>query len=83
VNQPAEVILRVDVGAEAEDEEQAQLAQRLRKDIRELDVDAVEWVHAGEAPVGAKGDPAALGALAVTLAPAVIAPLMSMLSSWL
>lgn len=82
-NEAAQVILRVDAGAGSEDEDRAQLAQRLRQDIRELDVDSVDWVRASETPAGAKGDPATMGALAVTLAPTVITPLMSMLSSWL
>jgi hypothetical protein len=80
---PAQLILHVDAGAGAEVEDQTRLAQRLRQDLRELDVDGVDWVRAGEAPAGSKGDAAALGSLAVTLAPSVITPLMGMLSSWL
>jgi len=82
-DQPAHLILRVDAGATAEVEDQAQLAHSLRQDIRELDVDSVDWVRAGEAPAGSKGDAAALSSLAVTLVPTVITPLMGMLSSWL
>lgn len=82
-DQPAQLILHVDAGAASEVEDQAQLAQRLRQDIRELDVDSVDWVRAGEAPAGSKGDAATLSSLAITLAPTVITPLMGMLSSWL
>lgn len=82
-DQPLQIMLHLNAGGVADADEQAQLSQRLRLEIRELDVDAVDWVRAGDAPAGAKGDVATLGTLAVTLAPTLITPLMGMLSSWL
>jgi hypothetical protein len=45
-------------------EEVAQLSQRLRHDIQQLDVNAVDFVREGKAPAGAKGDPVSLATLA-------------------
>jgi hypothetical protein len=76
-------MLHIDLGPEADKEEQTQLAQRLREDLLELDVDRVEQVRSGAAPAGAKGEPIALATLAVTLAPIVLTELMKALQSWL
>jgi hypothetical protein len=82
-NQPAQVMLHVDAGPEADKEEQALIAQLLREELLELDVDGVEPVRSGAAPAGAKGDPVALGTIAITLAPMVVAELMKALQAWL
>jgi hypothetical protein len=82
-NQPAQIMLQLDAGPEADQEEQARLTQRLRENILELNVDDVEQVHTGRAPAGAKGDPVALATLAVTLAPLVLTEVMKALQAWL
>ena len=82
-NQLVELVLHLDVGPEADKEEQALLAQRLREDILELDVESAEQVRSGAAPAGAKGEPAALATLAVTLAPVALTELMKALQAWL
>lgn len=70
-------MLRIDAGPGADDEEVAELSQQLRKDLLELDVETIDLVHTGEAPSGTKGDTITLSALAVTLAPAVLEGLIS------
>jgi hypothetical protein len=82
-NHPARLVIHIDAGAEADQEEQAELAQRLRENLLELDVDTVEQVRSGAAPAGAKGDPMTLATLAVTLAPIALTELMKALQSWL
>jgi hypothetical protein len=60
-----------------------ELTRQLRSEVAELDVDDVEQVSAGVAPPGTKAvDLAAIGQMAVTLAPAVIPPLFDLLKSW-
>jgi hypothetical protein len=76
-------MLHIDAGPEADKEEQARLAQRLRENLLELDVDNVQQVHSGTAPAGAKGDPVALATLAVTLAPLLLTEVMKALQTWL
>jgi len=82
-NEPAHLTLHIDAGPESDREEQAKLAQRLRDDLLELNVDRVEEVRSGRAPRGAKGDPVTLATLAVTLAPMALTEIMKALESWL
>ena len=79
---PSSVRIRIDGAAGSDQEELATLGQRLRRDIQQLDVDTVDFVHEGSAPAGAKGDPAAIASLAVTLAPIVLKSLFDLLQSW-
>jgi hypothetical protein len=59
----------VDAGPDSDAEELAELAQRLRGQLLELDVDAVEPAPGGEAPAGAKGvELLAIGGLVVQFA---------------
>ena len=82
-SQRERLILHIDAGAEADKEEQARFARRLREDLGQLNVDAVEQVASGPALPGAKGDPVTLTTLAVTLAPLVVSELMKTLRAWL
>lgn len=62
----------------------ADLTAGLRREILDTDVNSADFVAAGKAPAGAKSDAlVAVGALAVTLAPAVMESLMGVISSWL
>jgi hypothetical protein len=82
-NKTAKLLLHIDTGADTDTEEQARLTDRLRADLLELDVDAVDRVHSGASPAGAKGDPITLAALAVTLAPVALNGLMKAVQAWL
>lgn len=82
-NQPAQLMLHVDAGPEADQEELEQLAHRLREHLLELDVYDVEPFRSGAAPAGAKGDPITLATLAVTLAPIALTEVMKALQAWL
>lgn len=60
-----------------------ELTRQLREEVEELNVDSVEQVSAGAAPVGTKSaDFMAIGQMAVTLAPAIVPPLFDLLKSW-
>ena len=62
----------------------AALAAQLRREILDADVDDAEPVAAEKAPAGAKSAAlAAVGTLAVTLAPTVLESLMTIIASWL
>ena len=59
------------------------LTRQLAREVNELDVERVEQVSEGESPVGTKAlDMAAIGQLAVTLAPTLVGPLFDLLKSW-
>ena len=76
--------LIVEVSVEGGDPvELDELTRQLRAEVNELDVESVEQVSAGQAPEGSKAvDMAALGQLAVTLAPSLVPPLFDLLKSW-
>lgn len=82
-NTPATLTLSVDAGSGADLEESAELARRLRQFMLERDVDRVEFARSGDVPAGSKGDVVALASLAVTLAPAALTGLTTLLQSWL
>jgi hypothetical protein len=66
--QPATVHVEVGLEAESDAEELAELTARLQRQLRQLDVDAVDRPSEGPAPAGAKGpELLALGTLLVTL----------------
>jgi hypothetical protein len=81
--QPVQLTLHLHAGTEADREEQAHLTQRLRENLLELNVDRVEPVRSGTTPAGAKGDPATLAALVVTMAPMALTEVMKALQTWL
>jgi hypothetical protein len=62
----------------------ADLTAKLRREILDTDVDSAEPAPAGVAPEGAKsGALVAIGALVVTVTPAVVESLMGVILSWL
>jgi hypothetical protein len=76
--------LLIELSLEGDDvAELDELTRQLRSEVGELNVDSVEQVSAGIAPPGTKAvDLAAIGQMAVTLAPVVIPPLFDLLKSW-
>jgi hypothetical protein len=64
----ARLLLRITADPDADAEEVENLTRRLRQELLQHDVDAVDHVGAAIAPAGAKGDPVTLGTLLVTLA---------------
>jgi hypothetical protein len=65
-------------------EELDRSTRRLRTELQDLSVDSVSLEPAGDLPAGAKAaDAATLGALAVSLAPAVIPALIDLLKHWM
>jgi hypothetical protein len=59
------------------------LTRQLRAEVAELNVDSIQQVSKGVAPKGTKAvDVAAIGQMAITLAPTVIPPLFGLLKSW-
>ena len=65
----AQLAAVVDAGPDSDAEELAELTRRLRGQLLELDVDAVEPATAGEAPAGSKGvELLAIGGLVIQFA---------------
>jgi hypothetical protein len=69
--------------ADADAEELDRLTRHLRAEIRELDVESVEFIREDTLPQGAKSAEAVtLGALAVAVLPGVVPKLVELLQAW-
>ncbi|MFJ3302527.1 hypothetical protein ACIPSA_05300 [Streptomyces sp. NPDC086549] len=77
--------LVVSGGADVDQEELDELTAQLRRRLLELDVDDVRVGRSdGPVPEGAKpGELIAVGALAVSLAPAVLRPALRLVETWM
>jgi hypothetical protein len=82
---PATLDIQLGVGPDSDAEEVAEATLQLRRELLELDVDAVEVPRAGEAPPGTRAvELAALGALAVTVAKSqLLGPVVAAIRAWL
>ena len=82
---PATLGVRLSVGPDADTEEVAEATAQLRRELLDLDVDAVELPPAGEPPPGTRAvELAALGALVVTVAQSqLLASVVAAVRSWL
>jgi hypothetical protein len=83
--QPATLGIQVAVGLDADAEEVAEATLQLRRELLDLDVEAVELARAGEPPPGTRAvELAALGALVVTVAQSpLLGPVVAAVRSWL
>ena len=82
----AALLVEIGSGSAYEDEELARLADRLRAELLDLDVHAVQHASAGAAPEGAKGLPnvAAAGGLVVRFVGRdVLEAVIGRIRSWL
>ena len=81
-----QMMLRLDAGADADAHELNELTTQLRRQLLELDLEAVDRVRTGETPPGARAaDFMALGALVVTLgkSPGLMKGVIGVVQSWL
>jgi hypothetical protein len=77
--------VQVGAGPDATDDEVAEAAERLRRELLELDVETVDPVHGGEAPDGSRAvELLALGGLVVSIAHSVpLSAVVGAVRSWL
>jgi hypothetical protein len=82
---PATLGIYVAVGPDADADEVAEATLQLRRELLDLDIEAVELPRAGEAPPGTRAvELAALGALVVTVGqPPLLGPVVAAIRSWL
>jgi hypothetical protein len=83
--QPVRLGIHVAVGPDADREELGEAALQLRRELLDLDVEAVEWPSAGQPPPGTRGvELAALGALLVTIVQSeLLGPVVAAMRAWL
>jgi len=84
-DKPARLGVQLAVGRDDDTEEVAEATLQLRRELLDLDVEAVEVPRAGEPPPGTRAvELAALGALVVTLAESqLLTPVVAAVRSWL
>jgi len=77
-------VLLIELSLEGGDlSELDELTRQLRAEVAELNVDSIQQVSEGMAPKGTKAvDMAAIGQMAISLAPTVVPPLFDLLKSW-
>ncbi len=77
--------IKVAVEADADADEVAEATLQLRRELLDLDVEAVEQARAGEPPPGTRAvELAALGALVVTVSQSqLLTPVVAAVRSWL
>jgi hypothetical protein len=82
---PETLGIQVTLGSDAAPEEIAEATLRLRRELLDLDVEAVELPSAGEPPPGTRAvELAALGVLVVTVAQSkLLAPVVTAVRAWL
>jgi hypothetical protein len=83
--QPATLGIQVAVGPDADPEEVAEATLQLRRELLDLDVEAVELPRGGEPPPGTRAvELAALGALVVTVGQSpLLGPVVAAVWAWL
>lgn len=76
--------LYIEVSAsDATEEDIDRMTRQLLSELRKTDVESVELAKGGEMPQGAKsGDPITIGSIAVSVLPAVLPAVVSMVQAW-
>lgn len=75
---------QIEVSAtDATDEELDRMTRHLLSELRELNVESAELTKGGPAPSGSKGDPIAIGSIALELMPAVLPSVIGLVQSWM
>lgn len=77
-----DLIVRISPAADGDEEEAAGLVRRLRAELLDLDVEAVEPLTTGTAPEGAKGAASLVGMLGVRLGAAGLKAVFGKIRDW-
>jgi hypothetical protein len=65
--------LNIEISAsDATEEDVDRMTRQLLSELREIDVDSAELAKGGPAPAGSKGDPIAIGSIALEVLPAIL-----------
>jgi hypothetical protein len=75
--------LNIEISAsDATDEDIDRTTRQLLSDLRETDVELVELAKGGPAPAGSKGDPIAIGTIALEVLPAILPSVIGLVQAW-
>jgi hypothetical protein len=75
--------LNIEISAsDATEEDIDRMTRQLLSELRETDVESAELARGGPAPKGSKGDPIAIGSIALELLPAVLPSVIGLVQAW-
>ena len=80
-NEKVELNLEV-VVLDATDEELDRATRQLLSELRELNVESAELAKGIPAPIGSKGDPIAIGTIALEVLPVTIPAVIGLVQAW-
>jgi hypothetical protein len=83
MNETDQVELKIEVSAsDATDEELDRMTRQLLSELRGIDVESAELAKGGPVPAGAKGDPIAIGTIALEVLPAILPSVIGLVQAW-
>jgi hypothetical protein len=75
--------LQVEVSAsDATEEDIDRMTRQLLSELRGTDVESAELAKGGDAPRGAKGDPATVGSIVISALPTVLPVVVALVQAW-
>jgi hypothetical protein len=79
------LVININSRPDDDNEQLEQLTLQLNEELRELDVDKVDFIRTGDAPIGAKGDVMTWGSLLLTLTASggILTSVINTVQSWL
>ena len=77
------VEFQIEVSAtDATEEDVDRMTRQLLSELRETDVESAELTKGGPAPEGSKGDPIAIGSIALEMLPDVLPVVIGLVQAW-
>ena len=75
--------LNIEISAsDATEEDIDRMTRQLLAELREMDVESAELAKGGPAPAGSKGDPIAIGTIALELLPTILPSVIGLVQAW-
>lgn len=75
--------LSIEISAsDATEEDVDRMTRQLLSELRETDVESAELAKGGPAPAGSKGDPIAIGTIALELLPSILPSVIGLVQAW-
>jgi hypothetical protein len=83
MNNPNLTQLNIEISAsDATEEDIDRMTRQLLAELREMDVESAELAKGGPAPAGSKGDPIAIGTIALELLPTILPSVIGLVQAW-
>jgi hypothetical protein len=75
--------LNIEISAsDATEEDIDRMTRQLLSELRETDVESAQLAKGGPAPAGSKGDPIAIGTIALEVLPAILPSVLGLVQAW-